>query len=202
MPFKTDSNYIRGQDLIDVPMVLKISIGCWWWLCLIKTAGANQRKRARETSAATGITTPINTFSLQQQQSQPPQLIDLAQLHNQQPNVVSTGLRLSFGDQQQQQQQQLQQHHNHHHRQQQQQHASHSSAFLSVLAEDFASQIKQQRDEIDQLLQAQVPILHSVKRCFFFSKFFNFVIRDKNWIFTVRNRAGRATPAHISGEEE
>ncbi|KAF3448202.1 hypothetical protein FNV43_RR08915 [Rhamnella rubrinervis] len=119
-------------------------------------AGANQRKRARETSAATGITTPINPFSLQQQQqSQPPQVIDLSQLHNQQPNVVSTGLRLSFGDQQQQQQ--LQQHHHHHQQQQQQQqqHFSHSSAFLSVLAEDFASQIKQQRDEIDQFLQAQ-----------------------------------------------
>ncbi|KAL5551251.1 hypothetical protein UlMin_001427 [Ulmus minor] len=120
-------------------------------------AGSNPRKRGREVSAATGITTPINPFSLQQ--SQPPQLIDLSQLHNQQPNVVSTGLRLSFGDQQQQQQQQLQHHHNHHQQQLQQHqnlsHSSSSSSFISILAEDFASQIKQQRDEIDQFLHAQ-----------------------------------------------
>lgn len=90
-------------------------------------------------------------FSLQ---SQPSQLIHLSQLHNhQQQNVVSTGLRLSFDDQQQQQQQtqQLLQHQS-----QQQQHGCHSSAFLSLLSEGLASQIKQQRDEIDQFLQAQV----------------------------------------------
>ncbi|XP_024030652.1 E3 ubiquitin-protein ligase BOI isoform X2 [Morus notabilis] len=96
-----------------------------------------------------------------QQHQQPHQLIDLSQLHNQQqqPNVVSTGLRLSFGEQQQQ----LQNHHNnqnqnHHHHQQQQQEEqqfSQSPSLLSVLAEDFASQNKQQRDEIDQFLQAQ-----------------------------------------------
>lgn len=88
-------------------------------------------------------------FSLQ---SQPSQLIHLSQLHNhQQQNVVSTGLRLSFDDQQQQTQQLLQ-----HQSQQQQQHGCHSSAFLSLLSEGLASQIKQQRDEIDQFLQAQV----------------------------------------------
>lgn len=117
----------------------------------------NPRKRGREASISTA---PMNNipFSLQQQQQsqQPHQLIDLSQLHNQQPNVVSTGLRLSFGEQQQQQQQ-LQNHHNNHNHQQQQQlqQFSHSSALLSVLAEDFTSQIKQQRDEIDQFLQAQ-----------------------------------------------
>lgn len=88
-------------------------------------------------------------FSLQ---SQPSQLIHLSQLHNhQQQNVVSTGLRLSFDDQQQQTQQLLQ-----HQSRQQQQHGCHSSAFLSLLSEGLASQIKQQRDEIDQFLQAQV----------------------------------------------
>uniref|UniRef100_A0A803PN31 Uncharacterized protein n=1 Tax=Cannabis sativa TaxID=3483 RepID=A0A803PN31_CANSA len=119
----------------------------------------NPRKRGREASVAT----PINHFSLQ-----PPQLIDLSQLHNQsQPNVVSTGLRLSFGEQQQQHNQNNHNHQNHyHHHQQQSQQlqqlnqsssssASASASLLSVMAEDFASQIKQQRDEIDQFLQAQ-----------------------------------------------
>ncbi|XP_062073793.1 BOI-related E3 ubiquitin-protein ligase 1-like isoform X2 [Humulus lupulus] len=129
------------------------------------TTNNNPRKRGREASVATtGMTTPINPFSLHQ--SQPPQLIDLSQLHNQnQPNVVSTGLRLSFGEQQQQLQQNQNNHHQnhnlHHHQQQQSQQlqqlnqSSSSSSFLSVMAEDFASQIKQQRDEIDQFLQAQ-----------------------------------------------
>ncbi|KAM1236550.1 hypothetical protein ACFX2F_037646 [Malus domestica] len=122
---------------------------------LFNNGGGNtsqQRKRGRETSAATteDITPPITPFSLQQQQeSQPPQLIDLSQLHNhlhlQNPNVVSTGLRLSFGDQQQPQQ--FQQHHNQQHH--------HSSALFSALTEDLATQIKHQRDELDQFLQAQ-----------------------------------------------
>ncbi|KAK7346797.1 hypothetical protein VNO80_21320 [Phaseolus coccineus] len=119
----------------------------------------NCRKRGREdtTVANNTMTTTtsnlINPFSLQ---SQPPQLIHLSQLQNhqqQQQNVVSTGLRLSFDDHQQQQQR-LQLHQN----QSQQQlllHASHSSAFSSLLSQGLASQIKQQRDEIDQFLQAQ-----------------------------------------------
>ncbi|KAI4327216.1 hypothetical protein L6164_019704 [Bauhinia variegata] len=115
---------------------------------LFNNRGTNSRKRAREATTAIGAsqTHPdaINPFSLQ---SQPPQLIELSQLHNQQQNVVSTGLRLSFGDHQQQRLQLQQQ-------QQQQQHGCHS-AFLSLLSEGFASQIKQQRDEIDQFLQAQ-----------------------------------------------
>jgi E3 ubiquitin-protein ligase BOI-like protein len=125
------------------------------WVCLIKTGNStNPRKRGRETSVATEITPSMIPFSLQQ--SQPPQLIDLSQLHNHNhnhhPNVVSTGLRLSFGEQQQQQQ--LQQHHHN----QQQQNCHSSSSMFSVLAEDFATQIKQQRDELDQFLQAQVII--------------------------------------------
>ncbi|WVZ23919.1 hypothetical protein V8G54_002463 [Vigna mungo] len=113
----------------------------------------NSRKRAREDATVANNTTPsnlINPFSLQ---SQPPQLIHLSQLHNHQQNVVSTGLRLSFDDQQQQQQKRLHLHHNH--SQQLLLHASHSSAFSSLLSQALASQIKQQRDEIDQFLLAQ-----------------------------------------------
>lgn len=80
---------------------------------------------------------------------QPHQLIDLTQLHTPpppHPNVaVSTGLRLAFGDQQQ-----LQHHHQQHSLSPQ------SSVVLSLLSEDFATQIKHQRDEIEQFLQAQV----------------------------------------------
>ncbi|KAL2987618.1 hypothetical protein AAZX31_11G038700 [Glycine max] len=115
---------------------------------LFNNGGTNSRKRGRETTtaAATGIApNVINSFSLQSQSPQA-QLIDLTQLHNHNQNVVSTGLRLSFGDQQQQRQQ-LQHH--------QQQHGCHSSPFISLLSEEgLSSQIKQQRDEIDQFLQA------------------------------------------------
>lgn len=92
----------------------------------------------------------MNPFSLQ---SQSPHLIDITQLHNQPQQIVSTGLGLSFGDQQQHQQRlQLQQ------QQQQNQHGYHTSHFLSLLSHGLASQIKQQKDEIDQFLQAQVYI--------------------------------------------
>ncbi|KAK7386297.1 hypothetical protein VNO78_26433 [Psophocarpus tetragonolobus] len=104
----------------------------------------NSRKREREETVLGNAITGINPFFLQSQQ--PPQLIHLSQLHNQQHNAVSTGLRLSLDDQQQRLQ------HNH----QSQQHLSPSSAFLSLLSQHgFASLIKQQRDELDQLLQAQ-----------------------------------------------
>ncbi|XWS49196.1 hypothetical protein CRYUN_Cryun13aG0143200 [Craigia yunnanensis] len=109
------------------------------------------RKRGREVAGA-AITSPINSFSLQMQ---PPQLIDLSQLH--QPNVVSTGLRLSFGDQQQN----LQQNQNQSYQQQQQHHpqqqnlVSNSSAFLSIVSDDLVTQIKRQREELDHFLQAQ-----------------------------------------------
>ncbi|XP_021768089.1 BOI-related E3 ubiquitin-protein ligase 1-like isoform X2 [Chenopodium quinoa] len=125
--------------------------------------GVNQRKRSREVAGATTATTTTTTinsfnFSLQnqqqQQQNQNHQLIDLCQLQNhqqqQQPNVVSTGLRLSFGDQnhqlQQHQQQQIQQ-------QQQQQQSN--NTIMSLLSEEFALQFKQQSDEISYFLHSQ-----------------------------------------------
>ncbi|WCJ20737.1 SBP (S-ribonuclease binding protein) family protein [Euphorbia peplus] len=91
-------------------------------------------------------------FSLHHhQQAASSQLIDLSQLQSQ-PNVVSTGLRLSFGDQQ------IHHYHQHHQQQQQQQQtfvANSSSTILSLLSEDFASQIKRQREELDQYLLQQ-----------------------------------------------
>ncbi|GMJ16083.1 hypothetical protein like AT1G32740 [Hibiscus trionum] len=104
----------------------------------------NPRKRGREAA----ITTPINSFSLQ---TQPPQLIHLSQLH--QPNVVSTGLQLSSGNQHQHQHQSQ----NHTYPQQQQQLSllSNASAFLCTVSDDLGAQIKRQREEIDQFLQAQ-----------------------------------------------
>ncbi|KAJ0106632.1 hypothetical protein Patl1_18320 [Pistacia atlantica] len=81
-------------------------------------------------------------------QTQPPQLVNLSQLHH--PNVVSTGLRLSFGDQQHLHQQ------THHQQQQQHQNIISQSPFSSsLLSEDLATQIKRQRDELDQFLLAQ-----------------------------------------------
>lgn len=116
---------------------------------LFNNGGTNSRKRGRAT------TTPaMNSFTLQQSQS--PQLIDLTQLHNQ--NVVSTGLRLSFGDQQQQQL------HQHQHHQQQQQHGCPSNTFISLFSDGLSSQIKQQRYEIDQFLQAQVFFFFLIKK--------------------------------------
>ncbi|XP_058191045.1 BOI-related E3 ubiquitin-protein ligase 1-like [Rhododendron vialii] len=93
---------------------------------------SNPRKRGRESS-------PVPF---------PHQFIDLTQLHTPPLNTVSTGLRLAFDEQQQQQlrRQQLQ-----HHQSQQQTLTPQSS----VLSEDLAAQIRQQRHEIDQLLHAQ-----------------------------------------------
>ncbi|KAK8710678.1 hypothetical protein V6N13_145991 [Hibiscus sabdariffa] len=109
----------------------------------------NPRKRGREVAEAAITTAPMNSFSLQ---THPTQLIDLSQLH--QPNVVSTGLRLSFGDHQRK----LQQNQNQSYRQQQQQQqnlASNYSAFLSMVSDDLNTQIKRQRDELNHFLQAQ-----------------------------------------------
>lgn len=108
----------------------------------------NPRKRGREVAGA-AITVPINSYSMQ---TQPPQLIELSQLHH--PNVVSTGLRLSFGDQQQKLQQHQNQNQNQSYGQQQQQQnlVSNSSVFAS---DDLVTQIKRQRDELDHFLQAQ-----------------------------------------------
>ncbi|XP_016443981.1 BOI-related E3 ubiquitin-protein ligase 1-like [Nicotiana tabacum] len=118
--------------------------------------GGNTRKRGRELTSTTAAMNPLMSM-----QSQPqPQLIDLTQLHTsppsqQTPNVVSTGLRLAFGDQQQQQQQQHQLQHQHHHHHSLSPQSSQSSAFYSILTEDLATHIKQQRDEIDHFLQIQ-----------------------------------------------
>ncbi|KAA3469170.1 BOI-related E3 ubiquitin-protein ligase 1-like [Gossypium australe] len=111
----------------------------------------NPRKRARGVTAGAAITTPMNSYSLQMQ---PPQLIELSQLH--QLNVVSTGLRLSFGgDQQQYQNQNLQNQQHHQHQQRQQNLVPSSTLFLSVVSDELATQIKRQREELDQFLQAQ-----------------------------------------------
>lgn len=97
----------------------------------------NQRKRGRE------INSIFSSPSMHQQQQphiQEPQLIDLTQLHTPSQNaVVSTGLRLSFGD-----------------------HLQNQS--VSLLTQDFATQVKHQRDEIDQFLQAQV-LIHQPFAC-------------------------------------
>ncbi|XWS62077.1 hypothetical protein CRYUN_Cryun07bG0180100 [Craigia yunnanensis] len=115
----------------------------------INNTNNNPRKRGREVAGA-AITAPINSFSLQMQ---PPQLIDLSQLH--QPNVVSTGLRLSFGDQQQNLQQNQNQSFQQQHHPQQQNLVSNPSDFLSIVSDDLANQIKRQREELDHFLKAQ-----------------------------------------------
>ncbi|XXG77958.1 hypothetical protein AAC387_Pa08g2003 [Persea americana] len=96
----------------------------------------NPRKRMREIAE-----TPVSLFQLQSQPP-PPTLIDLAQLHNPPAAVVSTGLRLAFEDQQQ-------------HQQQMGLFFPSSTAHSSFLPEDLVAQIKQQRDEIDQILKTQ-----------------------------------------------
>ncbi|KAL5717330.1 RING-type E3 ubiquitin transferase [Ranunculus cassubicifolius] len=91
----------------------------------------NPRKRGRETSYG------VDLFSLQPQQPHHTTVINLSDLHNQQqqqPKLVSTGLRLST---------------HHHHQQQQQEKQS------TLLSEDITVQLQQHRDEIDQFLQLQ-----------------------------------------------
>ncbi|KAL6008544.1 hypothetical protein ACLOJK_034057 [Asimina triloba] len=96
-------------------------------------AGGIPRKRAREAVAA-AAETPVDLFSLQ------PAVVNLAQLHNQQqPAMVSTGLRLAPEAQQQQMQTNL----------------LLPSSFLSSFLDDFSPHIKLHRDEIDQFLKAQ-----------------------------------------------
>ncbi|XP_039011786.1 BOI-related E3 ubiquitin-protein ligase 1-like [Hibiscus syriacus] len=105
----------------------------------------NPRKRGREVEVADITTTPMNSYSLQ---TQPTQLIDISQLP--QPNIVSTGLRLSFDDRQQK----LQKNHNQSYRQQQN-FVLDYSAFLPMVSDDLVTQIKRQRDELDYFLQSQ-----------------------------------------------
>lgn len=111
-------------------------------------AGSNHScKRRREiTTNTTSTTAAAMNPLISSMQSQPQQqLIDLTQLHTHQPNVVSTGLRLASG-------QQLQQQKQHHSLSPQ---SSRSSAFYSILTEDFSTIIKQQRDEIEHILHVQ-----------------------------------------------
>ncbi|VFQ66402.1 unnamed protein product [Cuscuta campestris] len=102
---------------------------------LVPTDGVgNSRKRARENE--------IHVIAAMNRPMQPPS--------PPRPNVVSTGLRLAFGDQQSQQ------------RIQQNSVSppfSQSSLLFSTLADDLNAHIKQQSDEIDRFLIAQGEIL-------------------------------------------
>lgn len=123
-------------------------MGCQCLFPGFSSAGVvNPRKRGREAAVSGG---PANIFSFQPY-NQSPTLVNLSQLHNQDQGVVSTGLRLSLEEQQKQ--------HHHRHQQQQQLGVLLSSPVLSSssLIEDISAQIKHQRDEIDQILQTQVP---------------------------------------------
>ncbi|XP_074317638.1 BOI-related E3 ubiquitin-protein ligase 1 [Silene latifolia] len=109
--------------------------------------GINPRKRSREiatTKTHTTTTTTVNSFNISLQ-NQNHQFIDLSQLqnhhHQQQHNsVVSTGLKLSFGEQNhQQKQQQIQQ----------------NPALLSLISDELALQFKQQSDELNYFLHTQ-----------------------------------------------
>ncbi|KAI4338424.1 hypothetical protein MLD38_023488 [Melastoma candidum] len=128
---------------------------------LLFSAGAaatTQRKRTREMPTPSAVNfncssndNPVALFNAfpvaansLQLQSQAPQVVDLTQLHNRQPsNVVSTGLRLSFGEQQQQLQQQGFVYN------------PAPSSFVQLLSDDVVAEIKQQREEMDQFLHAQ-----------------------------------------------
>ncbi|KAH9611949.1 hypothetical protein KSS87_007604 [Heliosperma pusillum] len=107
----------------------------------------NPRKRSREIAATKThtTTTTVNSFNFSLQnhnQQQNHQFIDLSQLQNQQQHnsVVSTGLKLSFGEQNhQQKQQQIQQ----------------NPAVLSLISDELAIQFKQQSDELNYFLHTQ-----------------------------------------------
>ncbi|KAL3497658.1 hypothetical protein ACH5RR_040390 [Cinchona calisaya] len=115
----------------------------------------NSRKRGREvgvtTTAGAGGAKAMNRSFISM--APQPQLMDLTQINTSQINGLSIGLGLSFGDQQQQQLQLTQQ--------QQQNHSispqssAQSSVLLSILSDDVAPYIKQQRDEIEHFLLAQ-----------------------------------------------
>ena len=111
--------------------------------------GCSPRKRSRK-DAATPTRTTTNSFNFsvnnqqQQQQNQSYKFIDLTQLQNhQQPNVVSTGLRLSFGGEQNHQLQQ-------------------PNKNVSLLSEDFSLIFKQQSDELTYFLHSQVIIINLI----------------------------------------
>ncbi|XP_010541178.1 PREDICTED: uncharacterized protein LOC104814702 [Tarenaya hassleriana] len=121
---------------------------------LLNNGGSNPGKRGVESTAP-----QVNSYHF----SQSPQVIGLSLLHSQHyhrppapasaPNIVSTGLRLSSGEDQPQ---------NFNGRLRQQYRcenqnlvSSSSSGVLSVLYEDFDAQISRQREEIDEFLHAQ-----------------------------------------------
>lgn len=118
----------------------------------------NSRKRGREAGATTtgtaggGVAAAMNRplISMVPQ----PQLMDLTQLNSTQRNGVSVGLGLAFGEQQQPTQQQRQQPLSQQHSISPQSSAQ-SSVLLSILSDDLASHIKQQRDEVEHFLLAQ-----------------------------------------------
>ncbi|CAO2837917.1 unnamed protein product [Amaranthus hypochondriacus] len=116
-------------------------------LCDNNGVGCSPRKRSRK-DAATPRRTTANSFNLsvnnqqqQLQQNQSYQLIDLThQQNHQQPNVVSTGLRLSFGGDQNHQLQQ-------------------PNKNLSLFSDDFSLLFKQQTDELTHFLHSQAEHL-------------------------------------------
>nr|XP_027085089.1 BOI-related E3 ubiquitin-protein ligase 1-like [Coffea arabica] len=116
----------------------------------------NSRKRGREVGATTTATGGgAGTGGVAAAMNRPlismaphPQLMDLTQLHSAtQRNGVSIGLGLAFGEQPpplSQQQHSISP-----------QSSAQSSVLLSILSDDLASHIKQQRDEIEHFLLAQ-----------------------------------------------
>ncbi|KAJ8464598.1 hypothetical protein OPV22_027150 [Ensete ventricosum] len=121
-------------------------------------ANGNPRKRVREVTSVPIASMPqqsqpVNLFSLQplpvSAPLTPPTFVSLAELRTLPRPLVSTGLRLAFGDPNQ-------------HQSQNQSNPllcssspASSSLFSSVFFEDLAAQINQQKDEIQQFLHAQ-----------------------------------------------
>lgn len=133
-----------------------------------------------------------------------PQLMDLTQLHTTPQRNVSTGLGLtSFGEHQQQQQSLPQQHHQQHSISLSPQSSAQSSILLSILSDDLAAHIKQQRDEIEHFLIAQV--IHSFIRLPFYFYYLNcgfFLLSTKiNLCFLFSHLSGGAIASDFSREE-
>ncbi|KAK9716256.1 hypothetical protein RND81_06G221500 [Saponaria officinalis] len=133
-----NKNIILGSDNILHPQQVEEEFLEQSHMFFNNNGGINPRKRSRE-NRATETATTVNSFNLSQQNHQ---LIDISQLQNhqqqqqQQQHGVSTGLKLSFGEQNQQQ---IQQHH----------------PFASVFSEDLTFRFKQQSDELNYFLNAQ-----------------------------------------------
>ncbi|URD99866.1 hypothetical protein MUK42_30702 [Musa troglodytarum] len=120
-------------------------------------AAPHPRKRGRDAigvpvaAAPQQQSHPANLFSLQPEPCSgalpPPTLVSLAQLRSRPPPIVSTGLHLSFEEQHQQQNQ----------KQSDPLPSSSSCSILpsSLLPEEIAPYINQQKDEIGKLLYAQ-----------------------------------------------